>query len=81
MNLWCVIPAQNEERTVAHVIRECLAAGASYVLVVCNGTSDRTLHIAQNYSDKRVKVFLGAPASGDRCTKGNWSRNRVCSGC
>ncbi|MGB4026237.1 MAG: glycosyltransferase [Bacillota bacterium] len=57
MNLWCVIPAQNEERTVAHVIRECLAAGASYVLVVCNGTSDRTLHIAQNYSDKRVKVF------------------------
>ena len=57
MNLWSVIPAQNEERTIAHVIGECLAAGSSRVLVVCNGSSDRTAGIAQSYPDTRVTAF------------------------
>jgi hypothetical protein len=57
MNLWCVIPAQNEERTIAHVIGQCLAAGSTKVLVVCNGTSDRTLELAQSYPDERVTTF------------------------
>lgn len=57
MNLWSVIPAQNEERTIAHVIANCLAAGSTRVIVVCNGTSDGTLGIVQNYPDKRVAAY------------------------
>lgn len=57
MNLWSVIPAQDEERTITHVIRECLAAGSTRVIVVCNGTSDGTLDLVEGYPDNRVSAF------------------------
>lgn len=57
LNFWSVIPAQNEERTIAHVIKNCLLAGSTRVLVVSNGTTDRTLEIAQAYPDMRVSAY------------------------
>jgi len=57
LNLWSVIPAQNEEQTIVHVIHSCVLAGSDYVLVISNGSKDRTAKLAKDYPSKRVFVY------------------------
>ncbi len=64
MNCWSVIPAQDEEKTIAHVITNCLSAGSTKVLVVSNGTTDRTFEITQSYPDERVIAYHVAQPLG-----------------
>jgi glycosyltransferase involved in cell wall biosynthesis len=46
-NVSIVIPALNEEEPIAAVVRECLATGPGEVIVVDNGSSDRTAERAR----------------------------------
>jgi hypothetical protein len=57
LNFWSVVPAQNEEKTISHVIGNCLSAGATQVLIISNGTTDNTLKIARTYPDERVTAY------------------------
>ena len=54
---WSVVPAQNEEDTISHVIENCLLAGSNKVLVVCNGSTDGTLDAVRDYRDERVLAY------------------------
>ena len=54
-----VVPAFNAESTINRCLDSLL--GQTYknieVLVVNDGSKDKTLEIVRNYSDKRLKVF------------------------
>jgi glycosyltransferase involved in cell wall biosynthesis len=64
-----VIPALNEEKPIAAVVRECLATGlVGEVLVVDNGSSDRTAERAQA-AGARV-VVEPIPGYGRACAAG-----------
>jgi len=53
-----VVPCYNEEATVATLLARVLDSPyVAEVLVVDDGSSDRTLEIARSLSDERVKVF------------------------
>lgn len=56
MDLWAVVPAQNEEATIEHVITTCLSAGSTRIVVVLNGCTDNT-----------EKVVAGFPSSSVLC--------------
>ena len=56
-SLWSVIPARDEETTISQVIEECLLAGSEKVLVVVNGSSDRTAKCAKGFPSERVLVY------------------------
>lgn len=67
MKLSIVIPAYNEERAIASTIERCLAARAAIqreapiqsveIIVVSDGSTDRTVEIASTYSDIKLIVF------------------------
>ena len=60
-NVSVVIPALNEEESIAEVVHECLAAGLpNEVIVVDNGSSDRT---ADRARDANARV-VAEPKSG-----------------
>ncbi len=44
-----IIPAMNEERTLAQVLRVARELNPAYLIVVVNGSSDRTAAIARHY--------------------------------
>ena len=53
-----MVPCYNEEATVATLLARVLDSPyVAEVLVVDDGSSDRTLEIARSLSDERVKVF------------------------
>lgn len=67
MQLSIVIPALNEEQAIASIIERCLAARDSIIrdsavtsveiIVVSDGSTDRTVEIASGYSDIKLIVF------------------------
>ncbi|RME41352.1 MAG: glycosyltransferase family 2 protein [Planctomycetota bacterium] len=67
MKLTIVIPALNEEEAIASIIERCLAArqtiiarspvDAVEIIVVSDGSTDRTAEIAAGYEDIRLIVF------------------------
>ncbi|HNQ24319.1 MAG TPA: glycosyltransferase family 2 protein [Phycisphaerae bacterium] len=67
MKLSIVIPAYNEEQAIAAIIRRCLDARATIarhapvtdveVIVVSDGSTDRTADIAASFADVRLIVF------------------------
>ena len=67
MKLSIVIPAYNEEQAIGSIIERCLAArrgiieqtalDAVEILVVSDGSTDRTVEIARGYPDIRLIVF------------------------
>jgi len=76
-----VIPAYNEERNIAAKIENTLSldypADAIEVLVVSNGSTDRTNEIVRGYSDARVRLIaleepgkMGALNEGARSATG-----------
>src|SRR3954463_8606566 len=64
-----IIPALNEEEPIADVVRECLATGLpGEVIVVDNGSSDRTAERAQAAGAKVVSE--PTPGYGRACAAG-----------
>ena len=67
MKLTIVIPALNEEEAIANTIDQCKAAAAGIILhsmitdvqiiVVSDGSTDRTVEITKHYSDIKLIVF------------------------
>ncbi len=67
MRLTIVIPALNEERAIGSIIKRCLASRDTImrdspvddveIIVVSDGSTDRTAEIAAGYEDVRVIVF------------------------
>lgn len=67
MQLSIVIPALNEEQAIASIIERCLAArevivrdspvDSVEIIVVSDGSTDRTVEIASGYSDVKLIVF------------------------
>ena len=67
MKLTIVIPALNEEEAIANTIDQCKAAAAEIILhsmitdvqiiVVSDGSTDRTVEITKHYSDIKLIVF------------------------
>jgi glycosyltransferase involved in cell wall biosynthesis len=67
MKLSIVIPAYNEEQAIGAIIERCLAARATImartpvddveVIVVSDGSTDRTAEIAARYAEIRLEVF------------------------
>jgi glycosyltransferase involved in cell wall biosynthesis len=63
-----VIPALNEERPIADVVRECLATGVpNEVIVVDNGSSDRT---AERAREAGARVVTAPRGYGRACAAG-----------
>jgi len=58
MKLWTIIPAQNEEKTIGHVVESCLVAGSHKVLVICNGCTDKTLELVATFPQDRVLRYV-----------------------
>ena len=54
MFLSIIVPAYNEESTVAGLMENLLACGADEIVLVDGGSSDRTMEIAGSYSGVRV---------------------------
>ena len=53
-----LIPAYNEEKTLAEILTKVLALPfVAEVIVVDDGSADRTLEIARSFADPRMKVF------------------------
>src|SRR5467141_974915 len=68
-NVSVIIPALNEEESIAAVVRECLATHLPYeVIVVDNGSSDRTAQRARK-AGARV-VAEPKPGYGRACMAG-----------
>jgi glycosyltransferase involved in cell wall biosynthesis len=61
-----VMPVYNTERYIAASIRSALAAGVPdiEVLVVDDGSTDRSVEEARSVGDPRVSVILNAPSGG-----------------
>jgi glycosyltransferase involved in cell wall biosynthesis len=67
MQLSIVIPALNEEQAIASIIERCLSARDTIIrdsavtsveiIVVSDGSTDRTVEIASGYSDIKLIVF------------------------
>lgn len=67
MKLSIVIPAYNEQEAIASIIERCLKARAAImrespvqsveIIVVSDGSTDRTAEIASGYSDVKLIVF------------------------
>jgi len=57
MKVVVVIPAFNEEKTIGNVVRETLCC-ADEVLVVNDGSSDRTLEVARNLGARIVNLRI-----------------------
>src|SRR3954471_7913497 len=64
-----VIPALNEEEPIAAVVRDCLATGLpAEVIVVDNGSSDRTAERAQEAGARVISEPI--PGYGRACAAG-----------
>jgi glycosyltransferase involved in cell wall biosynthesis len=57
MNLTAIIPAYNEAKTVADVVRVAKAAGIERVLVVSDGSSDQTAAVAKAAGAEVLELF------------------------
>jgi glycosyltransferase involved in cell wall biosynthesis len=85
MRLTIAIPALNEEDSIAAIIERCLAARgvilrdspvtAVDITVVSDGSTDRTIEIAQRYTDRiRLLVFSENRGHG-AAIKGAWAES------
>ena len=80
MKLTIVIPALNEEQAIGSIIERCLAARPAIVahspvdevqiIVVSDGSTDRTARIAAGYEDISVIVFERNRGYGAAIKKG-----------
>jgi glycosyltransferase involved in cell wall biosynthesis len=76
MNVSVVIPALNEEQSVAGVVRECLITGIPQeVIVVDNGSNDQTAERAREAGARVVKAPRGY---GRACMAGVRSLSAKC---
>ena len=68
MNVSVIIPALNEEESIASVVRECLIAGIpTEVIVVDNGSNDRT---ADRAREAGARVVTAPRGYGRACAAG-----------
>ena len=58
MNVWIIIAAYNEEHSVGHVIKELVSSGYKNVVVVDDGSQDRTSEIAKQYTKHVLRHVL-----------------------
>jgi len=59
MNVSIVIPAYNEEKTILDILAKvCEQEMVSEIIVVDDGSRDRTRELLKTVSDSRIKVFL-----------------------
>jgi glycosyltransferase involved in cell wall biosynthesis len=80
MKLTIVIPAYNEEDAIASIIERCLAARETIieaspvddveVIVVSDGSTDRTVELASRYDEARLIVFERNRGYGAAIKKG-----------
>jgi len=71
-----IIPALNEEESIGDVVRECLATGLpDEVIVVDNGSSDRTAAYAQ---EAGARVVTAPRGYGRACAAGVRALSRGC---
>lgn len=63
-DLTVIVPALNEERTIREVVERLLALNASTQIIVVNdGSSDKTAHILSEFADK-IEVVTNDKPSG-----------------
>ncbi|NEO83893.1 MAG: glycosyltransferase family 2 protein [Spirulina sp. SIO3F2] len=67
-NLWVIIPARNEETTIASVIQSLQAQGIDHILVVDNGSDDRTAERATRAG--ATVIAEPQPGYGQACWQG-----------
>lgn len=73
VDLSIIVPALNEEATIKEVVDRCLALPLTVqVIVVNDGSGDRTLEILQSYGDKITLLTNPAPSG-----KGNAIRQAL----
>ena len=64
MKIFVVIPAHNEEKKIGKVLKDLKKNGYMHVIVVDDGSSDRTMDIAENYATViRHPINQGAGAA------------------
>lgn len=52
-----VIPAKNEEKSILAVLTTILRLPVSYIILVLNGCTDRTLELARSIPDSRIHIL------------------------
>ncbi|ODA41574.1 glycosyltransferase family A protein [Desulfosporosinus sp. BG] len=52
-----VIPAKNEEKSILAVLTTVLRLPVSYIILVLNGCTDRTLELARSIPDNRIHIL------------------------
>lgn len=67
-NIKVVIPAFNEERSIAHVINDIPSDWVQEVIVVDNASTDKTAEVAQNAG--ATVLSENTPGYGNACLKG-----------
>ncbi|WP_255353450.1 glycosyltransferase family 2 protein [Nocardia sp. NRRL S-836] len=70
LHYWIIIPALNEERVVANTVRSALALDSArtpvQVVVVDDGSDDRTPHVLAGIDDHRLHVLRRTPPDARR---------------
>ncbi|GAB6153482.1 glycosyltransferase family 2 protein [Desulfosporosinus burensis] len=52
-----IIPAKNEEKSILAVLTTVLRLPISYIIIVLNGCTDRTLELARSIPDTRIHIL------------------------
>lgn len=63
------VPAFNEEKNIQNVIKQILSQKESYwrlknLIVVCDGSEDNTIALAEKIKDKRIRIIEGSKNLG-----------------
>jgi len=59
-----VIPAKNEEKSILAVLTTILRLPVSYIILVINGCTDRTLELARSIADSRIHILYFSDSLG-----------------
>ncbi|MDR3584369.1 MAG: glycosyltransferase family A protein [Desulfosporosinus sp.] len=59
-----VIPAKNEEKSILAVLTTVLRLPVSYIIIVLNGCTDRTLELARSIHDSRIHILYFTESLG-----------------
>ena len=58
MKLSIIIPVFNEEKTIGDVVKDLQNGGFRSILVVDDGSTDRTNNVLKNYKIQFIKRFI-----------------------